>query len=462
MLERINAVLPEPTRAVSSTTVPTPKQAAAESQARQPRRELVKSEPPQTPEWKDTLPQSEAEIYFVGVSHGFATEADARRAAREDAFNQILNYYGRYIQSTGIERSTLQGSSSDILTPYIERVDEIKSFAENVVSQVNTDKYYTELYITEQNKNEYIVYVLCEISRAKAENDIDTFAQKTSERYGSLIRTQNSLAGALEVYSNIYEALRNNPLHRAVAWYDTGSGRAGLYNYCAVQINTIANSVFFAPVTAGSVQKGADINTTVRLSSSLFQSVGSARCGVSIRGNDNSAPQAVYTVGEAGSFILQIHTDKLEAGKYNVGLELLLNEIAPSLRQNPSSGFSFEVTPLNTIRVVLLDDEASNLAPKVRGLLQKQGLLLVESGAAYRARVQVTLNERRTNNYFIVEPTVTVNIELERDGTPLVTYTKNYGEFRHVTRAEALQRAYRNIENDLGGNFASQIKEIGK
>jgi hypothetical protein len=57
--------------------------------------------------------------------------------------------------------------------------------------------------------------------------------------------------------------------------------------------------------------------------------------------------------------------------------------------------------------------------------MQKQGLLLVESGGAYIATVELSLNDRQSNNYFYIEPSVTIVVELERDGTPLITYTKN-------------------------------------
>jgi hypothetical protein len=63
--------------------------------------------------------------------------------------------------------------------------------------------------------------------------------------------------------------------------------------------------------------------------------------------------------------------------------------------------------------IILLDDDAQNIAPKFRDIMQKQGLLLVENNSAYRATVQVALNESQTNNYFIVEPTITINIALD-------------------------------------------------
>jgi hypothetical protein len=396
------------------------------------------------------------------VSRAYDTEADSRNAAREDAFVQIVKYYGQYIQATSIERSSLAGSSDDILNPYIEREEEITRFAQTVVSQVGADKYYTEVYLDSKNKEAYIVYVLCQISRARAERDIDDFAKNISARYGNLIGMADNMVTALKVFADTWAALRENPLYRAVAYYDSPDGRVGLYEYCAARINALANSVSFAPIPYGSVQKGETLNTTVWVSSSQFQRIGAALCRVTITIDKELLPSQPYTVGQDNAFSLLIYTDKLEAGKYNVQLELLLNEAAPTLRTNPSSGFSFEVTPLNTIRFIYQDNEAEQIGPKIQELLQRQGLLPVDSGAAYLALVKLEFSERRDGNYYIVQPHISISIELERDRTPLVSYAKRYPEFRHTTRNEALQRAYRNIESDLEVNFSEQIRSLGK
>jgi hypothetical protein len=392
------------------------------------------------------------------VSRSHDTEADARDAAREDAFTQIVKYYGQYIQAAGIEKSSLAGRAGDILDPYIEREEEITRFAQALVSQVGADKYYTEVYL-DNNKEAYVVSVLCQISRARAERDIDNFAANISARYGNLIGTAQDLVTALKMYTDIYEALRGNPLHRAVAYYDTPEGRAGLYEYCGVRINALANSVTFAAVPNGSVQKGETLTTAVRVSSSQFQRVGGAVCRVSMTVGGEVLPGS-YTVGQDNAFSLLIYTGKLDAGNYNVHLELLLDEAAPALRANPSAMFSFEVTPLNTIRFIYQDGEAERMGPKIQELVQRQGLLPVDSGAAYRARVRLEFEERRDGAYYIVRPYISIGIELERDGTPLVSYAKRYSEFRHTSRDEALQRAYRNIESDLGANFTEQLKKM--
>jgi hypothetical protein len=184
-----------------------------------------------------------------------------------------------------------------------------------------------------------------------------------------------------------------------------------------IQIHAIANSVSFAPIPSAVVQKGEDLNTTVKLSSSLFQAIGAARCRVTISGNNNTAPSVVYTVTQDDSFLVQIHTRRLEAGTYNVKLELLLNEIAPSLGQNPSSGFSFKITPLNTVRLYL-DDEAAPLGSTIQGIFHAQGLLPVDSDGAYLAIVKLALKERPIGDSFIgVQPTITISLELESGRT---------------------------------------------
>jgi hypothetical protein len=423
-------------------------------------RRLIRVEPAQAPEWRNNPSQNGTEISFVGVSRFYDTEADARNAAREDAFTQIVKYYGQYIQATSIEKASLAGRGDDILNPYIEREEEITRFAQTVVSQVGADRYYTEVYLDSKNKESFVVYVLCQINRTRAERDIDNFAENISARYGNLIGMAEDLVTALRVYGDIYEALGENPLHRAVAWYDGPGGRVGLYEYCGARIHALANSVSFAAIPYGSVQKGETLLTTVRVSSSQFQRIGGALCRVSMAVGKELLP-STYAVGRDNAFSLLLYTDKLAAGKYNVHLELLLHEAAPQLRGNPSAGFSFEVTPLNTIRFIYQDNEAARIGPKIQELLQRQGVLPVDSGAAYLALVKLEFSERREGNYYIVRPHIDINIELERDRTPLVSYAKRYGEFRHSTRNEALQRAYRNIESDLGVNFTEQIRGLG-
>jgi hypothetical protein len=233
-----------------------------------------------------------------------------------------------------------------------------------------------------------------------------------------------------------------------------------LLNKAIDDFNRLRDAVSTMRFTDGpstyTIQKGAGIEISVGIGANTSVNIGAIEC-VFTYGSVREAQS--LTLANAVNF--HVDTAHLPVGKSTGVFELQLDKLSPGM-VNVRRTVVLEVTPLNTIRIALLNEDAKNIAPKIRDIMQKQGLLLVESGGAYLATVELSLNERQTNSYFIVEPTVTINIELERDGTPLVTYTKKYGEFRHVTRNEALARAYRNIENDLGGNFAEQVRGMGK
>ncbi|MDR2097067.1 MAG: hypothetical protein LBP37_00935 [Spirochaetaceae bacterium] len=79
----------------------------------------------------------------------------------------------------------------------------------------------------------------------------------------------------------------------------------------------------------------------------------------------------------------------------------------------------------------------------------------------YTVFINFAANENATKNYYTVEPALTIIIEAQ-DGASMVTYTKKYPLFRHVTREEALARALRNIEQDLSGEFAREVGRIGE
>ncbi|MDR1957186.1 MAG: hypothetical protein LBQ30_10080, partial [Treponema sp.] len=98
------------------------------------------------PGWVDVTPKSDRELFFIGVSRACSNAADARKAAREDAFNQVLRYYGEYIQAASVEKTSTVGNTADTLDSYLEREEELIHFAQGVVSQVGMDRYYTEVY----------------------------------------------------------------------------------------------------------------------------------------------------------------------------------------------------------------------------------------------------------------------------------------------------------------------------
>ena len=371
-------------------------QAPRPAETRPTERVLLRSEPAEKPAWIDSLPKGAEEIYFVGVSRAYDTAADARNAAREDAFTQIVRYYGQYIRAASIEKSSLSGSSDEILNPYIEREEEITRFAQTVVSQVGADRYFTELYLNGDKGEEYVVYVLCQIGRERAERDIADFAQNISERYGNLIRTGNTLTGAIKACAETREALEDNPLHRAVAWYDAPEGRVGLYEYCGLWINALAESLRFDSLPAAAVQQGESFTRIIKLSSPMIGEIGAISCRVELAGRNNGSPEALYPLDGNGSFTLLIHTARLEPGNYSVQLELPLDRIAPLVRQNPRGGFSLEIRPLEAaIRFrgdALTGAEQDVLSRGLRQALQKYRTPL-KSG--YEFIITLTVENRK-------------------------------------------------------------------
>jgi hypothetical protein len=114
-----------------------------------------------------------------------------------------------------------------------------------------------------------------------------------------------------------------------------------------------------------------------------------------------------------------------------------------------------------TATVNLNDRSAASIALKASEILRREGFLLADSGGIYTVFINFAANENATKNYRTVEPVLDITIEAQ-DGTPLVTYTKKYPLFRHVTGEEALARALRNIEQDLAGEFAAAVRRIGE
>ncbi|GHV93384.1 hypothetical protein AGMMS50268_38870 [Spirochaetia bacterium] len=113
-----------------------------------------------------------------------------------------------------------------------------------------------------------------------------------------------------------------------------------------------------------------------------------------------------------------------------------------------------------TATISLNDESARTIALKTAEILRRDGFLLADSGGVYTVFINFQANESETKNYHTVEPVLDITMEAQ-DGTPLVTYRKKYPLFRHPeSREEALKRAFRNIEQDLGGEFTRSVRGI--
>jgi hypothetical protein len=321
---------------------------------------FLESEPRVKPAWVNTIPTSETEKYFVGVSDFYQTEAGARDASRQNARRQVMEYYGAVLQSHYRERTAGSGKTEETLFSYFSLENEIQSFAENIVSEVANLQYYIEKWQNAKKETEYVVYSLHHIGRQKAENEIANFAKNISKRY--TLSEGPTLTGTLESCTKIYKDLERNPLHQIVAYHESPGGNVNLFGYVRQRITDLSNSVSFEIIPSRAVQKTETMDTLVRLRPTGIQAIGPLPCAVNIRGvnaqgANTSIPNGRYTVNNDNSFLLPIQTSRLEPGSYTVQIELLFGELSGGIGKNISGGFSFEVTPLNAVLVSADDME---------------------------------------------------------------------------------------------------------
>jgi hypothetical protein len=332
----------------------------SEDSSKQLARTLVWSEPAEKPEWVDVVPQRETEIYFVGTSQIFDTTANARDNARESARIQVLEYYGQVIEKQATALSSVSGSTRDTLNPYINREDEIRVFAQNVVSEVATVAYFTEMYLNSNNKEEYIVYTLHRINREKAEEEISGYAKNISSRYTAAFSQWKTLKAALEGYTFIVKSLERNPLHRIMAYCDTPKGRAGLYEYARLQIIELANSLSIEAIPFRRIQETETLTTPIKIRSSLMPATGLLDCHASIFGtNSDNIPPFPFNSASDNHFDLAINNNNnIKPGSYNVTIEILLSNLTGNIVKNITSSFTFEIISLTPLYETREDVEA--------------------------------------------------------------------------------------------------------
>jgi len=320
----------------------------AQVETKQEKKILLRSDPAEKPEWVDTVPKSDTEFYFVGTSQIYNTPANARNDARENARIQVLVYYGEVIGRQAISLSSVSGNLRDTLAPYVVGEEAINRFAQNVISEVETRAYYTETYLNSSNKEEYIVYTLHQINRQKAEREIAGFAKNISERYTAAFSEWKTLKAALEGYAWIVKSLEQNPLHRIMAYYETPSGKAGLYEYAKMRISELASSVSIETIPARTIQETEPLTTLIKVRSSVMPVTGPLDCQA-----------VIYRAGgDSFTFDLKCASDNpylwevnnyIKPGTYNVTIEILLSGLTGGIAKNSSGSFSFTVTPLNVV-----------------------------------------------------------------------------------------------------------------
>jgi hypothetical protein len=309
-----------------------------------PRGRLVRTEPAEVPDWKSNVPQSPQEIFFVGVSDLSVSTAEARDGARQNAVSQIARFYGQFLQENMSVRSRYAESAGTVLEDLAELDSDITAFAQAVVTRINTDQYFTEVYQAGKGGESYVVYALCAIPRQKAEEDIRSFAGDISERYGNLITRQDSFITALNSYHHVVRTLEQNPLHRAVAVYNGKNGVVNLYDFLVTEMNNLAAGVTFSPLTSTVQQNDETLNITVRLASS-YKNVGPLECTASITGAGGLKTAAL--TAPDNTVKISLPTGPLNRGRYTVVFELPLKEQYPVIRTNPQGSWMFSVSSVN-------------------------------------------------------------------------------------------------------------------
>jgi hypothetical protein len=305
---------------------------------------LVGTEPSEKPQWVFQTPEDADFIYFTGMGEA-AVEAEARNAALENGISRTAAFYGNLVKEETSEYSVWAEDSGGTVTDIVGRDEKMSSYIDMVVSGVKGVSWYTEYYRSRTDREFFKVWVLCQVSRKKAEQDIAGFAKNISEPYVNLLIKQDTARSALLMYGNILGALEQNPLHQAVAYYDGSGGRVNLYEYVDLQLNTLAGGISFAPVPSMRIQKTAALETTVAVHSPL-ESTGVINCAAGIYGANAASPLEKHTLAAGDTFPLALPAPHLDVGVYTVRLELLLTEISPFIRKNPAISFSLEVTPL--------------------------------------------------------------------------------------------------------------------
>jgi hypothetical protein len=371
--------------ACAGGAAPSDGNAAEERPAQPPRNKLIRTDPETVPDWIASVPQSQSEIYFVGMSAPLSSEAAARDEARKDAVVQVSRFYGQFLQENLSVRSRYAEESGKVLADLTEADSDIAMFAQAVVTQINADSYFTEVYDGGKAGEVYVAYALCRIPRSKAEEDIRNFAKDVSDRYGNLITRQDSFITALNSYNHVLQTLERNPLHKAVAVYRGRNGEVNLYDFLVTEMNALASGVTFSPVTSSVKQNDESLDMTVRVASS-YKTMGPL--DVSARVDGAAGLRGSYLVDQDNTVKLSLRTGPLNRGRYTVVFEIPLKESFPVIRANPQGSYLFAVTSAAAgIRFEgspLSAREQSSLAENIQQGIQRYNapLKLVTQGAA--------------------------------------------------------------------------------
>jgi hypothetical protein len=420
---------------------------AAEKKAKPLR--FIRSEPAALPAWRDAVPQSSTEIFFVGASGFLASVPDAREAARQDASAQIARFYGQFLQENMNVRSRYAESAGTALENLMQYDSDIASFAQAVVTQISADQYFTEVYESDAGGEGFIVYALCSIPRKKAEEDIRNFARDVSLRYSSLITRQDSFMTALSSYHHVLQTLEKNPLHRAVAAHTGRGGAVNLYDFLVTEMNSLAAGVTFSPVTSSLRQNDEALNMTVRLASP-YKTIGPLEVVSAVNAPGGARVSAI--VAPDNTVKISVPTGPLNRGRYTVVFELPLKEQYPVIKANPQGSYMFSVSSVNAAVVfegaAPADREKDLVTKGIQQAIQRYDapLRLTPDAAEYVIAVDLrSVSQRMPGTRFSVY-TCSLSLSLLRNGALIHQSPAIKGD-NGMSPAEALNSALAALRN---------------
>ncbi len=330
------------------------KQPDSFSQNNSEKKIFVASFPETRPDWCDSVPASDANLYFIGVSNYFATETEARGEARNNAMNQIVKFYGTIIKDQSRETKSVKALSSDVIDPYLEREELIQSFAQRYVSQVAAENYYVEKYLVGNAQEQWLCYVKCSVSKEKIQKEIESFASDISERYSALLPERQpgkyiSTGAAAEAYLSVCNSIRENPIYQSIAYFNADFGKASLDEYAMNQAKRIIQNCAVAETKyEATIEKGEAFLGTVKIKSPDYAQVSGIKAKVSLVSKGNVSASAFYGVNPDNSIDVIIHTASLDYGTYTVEVQLMSDEkeFGTEIVYAGSAAMTFELVPV--------------------------------------------------------------------------------------------------------------------
>lgn len=341
--------------------------------------------PSERPEWVDNVPSSTNSIYFVGISDYCNTENTAREEARNNAYSQIVSYYGSIIKNEASGKKSVKILNSSDVDTYIEMEELIQTYAERYISQIQATNYYTEEWQISADATGYQTWVLCTIPRSKAEEDINSFAENISERFSALLpEKQNgkflSTKSAVEAYLDAYEAINQNPIYQAVAYVKTDSGKVSFDDYAMQQAKRIIQNCTIQNINyTEHIGKGDTFKMTVHLSSADYPTITGVSADFVVLKNGNTLFSSKYEVNNKNDIDIIIDTKDYDYGDYECQIKLYSDSF-PDLGtvhlQNSSAVFTIDLihAGIDFIYSGIMSGNNNNndIEQKIKDILQEQ------------------------------------------------------------------------------------------